>query len=46
MGMEHPVEAALGTDVQPAISQDRHDLHWWQGIGILGGLMPAVHLLR
>jgi hypothetical protein len=31
MGMEHPVEAALGTDEQPAISQERHDLPRWQG---------------
>jgi hypothetical protein len=28
VGMEHPVEAALGTDVQPPIRQNRNDLSW------------------
>jgi hypothetical protein len=30
MGMEHPVKAALGTDVQPLIGKGWHDLPWWQ----------------
>ena len=28
--MEHPVETALGTDVQPPVRQHRHDLTRWQ----------------
>ena len=28
--MEHPVEAALGTDIEPPIRQHRHDLPWRQ----------------
>jgi hypothetical protein len=28
--IEHPVEAALGTDIQASISQNRHDLPWRQ----------------
>jgi hypothetical protein len=30
MGMEHPVEAALGSDIQPTVSQNGHDLPRWQ----------------
>jgi len=30
MGMEHPVEAALGTDIEPPIRLHRHDLPWRQ----------------
>ena len=30
MGMQNPVEAALRTDVEPAIRQYGHDLPWWQ----------------
>jgi|LakMenEpi08Jun12_1017391.scaffolds.fasta_scaffold12731_1 hypothetical protein len=31
IGMEYAVEAALGTDVGPSVSKDRHDLAWGQG---------------
>jgi hypothetical protein len=30
MGMQNPVEAALRTDVQAPVGQNRHDLPWWQ----------------
>jgi len=30
VGVEHPVEAALGTDVKAPIRQHRHDLPWRQ----------------
>ena len=28
--VQHPIETALGTDIQPLISQGRHDLPQWQ----------------
>ncbi len=30
MGMEHPVEAALGSDIEAPVRQDGHDLPWRQ----------------
>ena len=30
VGVEHPVEAALGTDIKAPIRQHRHDLSWRQ----------------
>ena len=30
MGVEHPVEAAHGTDIEPPIRKHRHDLPWRQ----------------
>ena len=47
MVMEHPVEAALGTDVDPSISQDRHDLPRRQGreLGFVAGEQYPLTLL-
>lgn len=30
MGVQHPVKAALRTDIQAPVRQDRHDLSWRQ----------------
>ena len=30
MGMQNPVEAALRTDIQTPVRENRHDLPWWQ----------------
>jgi hypothetical protein len=47
MVMEHPVEAALGTDIQASISQDRHDLPRRQGreLGLVAGEQNPLTLL-
>jgi hypothetical protein len=47
MVMEHPVEAALGTDIDPSIGKDRHDLPRRQGreLGLVAGEQDPLTLL-
>jgi len=47
MVMEHPVRAALGTDVDPSIGKDRHDLPRRQGreLRLVAGEQDPLALL-
>jgi hypothetical protein len=47
MGMQHPIEAALSTDVEPAIRKYRHDLSRWQRrkFGLVSGEQDPLAFL-